>query len=195
MDKEAALEDLAATAAAGDIDAFEHLVRRSHGFLMSRILLTGVTEADRDDVAQEACMRMYRRLETWDRSRPFLPWYRTLIRHVAIDHLRRAGRQLDRRRALRAQLIHEEQVDQMSPLDRLLATPCEAVQRCLDRLSEHHRRLLRLRYLDDRTPAEIATVEAAKPGAIRTALSRIRGTLKNCIEGAQNNEVDHAISG
>ena len=45
-----------------------------------------------DDAAQDAAIRLLARLGDYDRSRPFAPWLKQLVRNVCADHHRHRGR-------------------------------------------------------------------------------------------------------
>jgi RNA polymerase sigma-70 factor, ECF subfamily len=71
---------LVARCTAGDTDAFEALVERYHRVLFTvAVRMLGDTD-DARDAAQNAFIKAYQKLETFDRSRRFFSWiYRILV--------------------------------------------------------------------------------------------------------------------
>jgi DNA-directed RNA polymerase specialized sigma24 family protein len=61
----------------------------------------------------------------------------------------------------------------------------ERLELCLGMLSEKNRRLLELRYTENRTSLEIARLLSTNDNAIRIALMRIRNALRDCMLAAQ----------
>ncbi len=83
--------EAAAAAREGDRESFRHLVEG-----LSRPLLAAAYRLVRDwevaaDLTQETWLRVHRRLDRYDPSRPFVAWLRTVHRRLCLDHLRRAA--------------------------------------------------------------------------------------------------------
>ena len=81
-------ETLALEAARGDRRAFEELVRKYAGPIAAfcRDIVRDAAEAE--DRAQEAFLRAYRGLATFDPSRPFSSWLYKIAQNACIDALR-----------------------------------------------------------------------------------------------------------
>ncbi len=58
-----------------------------------------------------------------------------------------------------------------------------ALRQCLDRLPDKSRQLIELHYFMELTSVDIATRMAMKADAVRRALFRLRGQLRDCIQG------------
>src|SRR5215218_5506501 len=69
---------------AGDLRAFERLVGR-HRDLVVRVAARIVGEDDAEDVAQDAFLRAYHRLERWRGDGPFRTWLLHIAHNAAID--------------------------------------------------------------------------------------------------------------
>jgi len=73
----------------GDTGAFEVIVRRYQGPVY-RLMLRFVRDDDlARDLAQEAFLRAFERLDSFDGERRFFPWLYTLATNLARDHARR----------------------------------------------------------------------------------------------------------
>ena len=78
-------------AAAGDLRAFESLVRE-HQATVIRFVRHLVGDAHADDVAQETFIRVHRRLDTFRFKSRFTTWLLQIARNAAVDHLRARAR-------------------------------------------------------------------------------------------------------
>ncbi len=52
----------------------------------------GLSDQDREDAVGEAVARAWAARESYDPSRPFAPWFLTILRRTALDELARPGR-------------------------------------------------------------------------------------------------------
>jgi len=82
-------EALAARIAAGEGDAFDQLVVRWRDRIVDLAhLMTGDRHAA-EDIGQEVFLRLFRRPEAYDPSRPFAAWICTVARNLCHDRFRR----------------------------------------------------------------------------------------------------------
>ena len=81
-------EELARKAAAGDLDAFEALVRRRRQGLVHFLASFSQSASDAEDLAQETFLRAYRNLSRYDPRKPFLTWLYVIARRLAINFKR-----------------------------------------------------------------------------------------------------------
>ncbi len=82
-------QELVRQTLAGDPRAFGTIVER-HQQAVFRILYRLLrNKQDAEDVAQEAFLRCYRRLATYDQARPFAPWLYRIATNQALSRLRR----------------------------------------------------------------------------------------------------------
>jgi RNA polymerase sigma-70 factor, ECF subfamily len=125
---------------------------------------------DGEDVVQEALIRAYRKLETFDDTRPLKPWLFQIAHNRCIDFLRRRG-------------IREEAEAAVATADA--AAPIEPVGRALDRAVEHlvlalppkERACVLLKDVFDYTLEEIAELVDSTIGGVKSALNRGRSKL------------------
>jgi RNA polymerase sigma-70 factor, ECF subfamily len=69
----------------GDARAFEALLRRHEARVLRVLRLLGVPAADRDDVAQNVFLRLFRGLEGFRSGRPFASWVYKIAANAALD--------------------------------------------------------------------------------------------------------------
>jgi RNA polymerase sigma-70 factor (ECF subfamily) len=80
--------DLAKRAQAGDAEAFGELVKRYQAAVYNTCYrLLGERQAA-EDLAQEAFIRAYQRLKTFDAARPFEPWMRRVAANLCVNFLK-----------------------------------------------------------------------------------------------------------
>jgi RNA polymerase sigma-70 factor (ECF subfamily) len=152
-----------------DAGAFEEIVSRFLGPALgvARQLLwdRGVAE----DAVQETFLRIVRRRDRYDASRPFSAWFYTILRNVCTDMLRRRARQ---ERVVQEAVLRQDVQGRRAPpssgdaLDLLAALP------------EQGRAVLTLRVVEELPFRDVAAAlgiseEAAKKRAQR-ALKRLR---------------------
>jgi RNA polymerase sigma-70 factor (ECF subfamily) len=118
-----------------------------------------------EDIAQEAFLAAIRRLEGFDRRRPFGPWLHRIVVNRAIDWAR--ARQL-RQEAELDDAAEERPTRELS--DETIAELAE--------LTPEHRGVIVLRYLLGYTPGEIAELLGLPRGTVNSRLRRGLDTLK-----------------
>ena len=131
--------------------------------------MTGST-LDGEDVVQDALVDAYRRLDTYDDSRPIGPWLFRIAHNRCIDFLRR--------RDLRAQA--EDAAAEPAIADAV-DPPGPALGRAVEHLVTHlppkERACVLLKDVFDYTIEEIADLVASTPGGVKAALHRGRDKL------------------
>jgi RNA polymerase sigma-70 factor (ECF subfamily) len=78
------------------LPAFADLYREHLPRTLEWLCRMGVPERDVPDVAQDAWLRVHRRLPECDLTQPFAPWLWTVVYHAACDYLGRAHVRLER---------------------------------------------------------------------------------------------------
>jgi RNA polymerase sigma-70 factor (ECF subfamily) len=96
-------------AQAGDRAAYETLLRDCIPFIHRVARGQGVPSDFVDDVVQETLLTIHQARRTYDPSRSFTAWLRTIAQRRAIDGLRRGGRA--RKREIHKPLAYESHAD------------------------------------------------------------------------------------
>ncbi len=170
--------ELALAFKAGDVRAFEELVRRHQGRVYAvAYRLTGNRE-DALDVAQESLVKAYRKIYAWQPTGGFLPWLLRLTTNQGIDLLRRKKRQRhesldetfapeqDHGHAMDAVTIRDTEQD-------VRAKEIDArVRASLVVLSEAQRTVFVLRHYEGLSLAEIAEGLGCTVGSVKVHLFR-----------------------
>lgn len=168
-----------------DREMFVEQVREHHAGLRGFVRSLGVAPMWVDDVAQEAFIVAYNRLDEFDRDRDFGAWLRGIARNLVINERRKDAR---RKRILSDNLtdvllltssVPEEEERELG--DRGLAK-MKALRECIAKLPERSLGMLRARYEEDHTAQDIAETYEMKAPAVRKALERVRAALRKCMK-------------
>lgn len=167
---------LALAVKAGNEAAFEELVRRHQGRVYAvAYRLTGSRE-DALDVAQEALLKAYRKIGSWEPTGGFLPWLLRLTSNQAIDHLRRWKRH--RHQPLDEAFVPEREGGAVEPASMDTAVDVRAreidarVRKSLSVLSPTQRVVFVLRHYEGLPLADIAVQLGCTVGSVKVHLFR-----------------------
>jgi RNA polymerase sigma factor (sigma-70 family) len=177
------LEDaeLVQRAKAGDIGAFEQLVRHHQAISMRVAYLAARGAADVEDVVQEAFVKAYLALDRFRDGAPFRPWLLRIVANEASNSRRAAGRRSNLALRLAARdRVPEETVP--SPEAAILQrSDRAALLTALNHLRDVDRRVIGYRYLLGLSDAETAQVLGWPIGTVKSrgtrALRRLRAVL------------------
>jgi RNA polymerase sigma-70 factor (ECF subfamily) len=164
-----------------DISSFEILVREHQAGLRAFIRALGTDEAFVDDLAQEAFIVAYRRLDNFEPGTDFGRWLRGIARHLVANERRKDAR---RSRllpfAVADILLNREPDDDASFTDFVRLLP--VMQECVGQLPPRNRKLLQRRYAGGENATTLARELRLNADAVRQTLLRIRVAVKECIE-------------
>lgn len=179
--------ELVARAKQGDQDAFAQLVEANQNKIYTlAVRMTGNPE-DGADMAQEAFLKAWRSLPSFQGDSSFSTWLYRLTSNLCIDFLRREKRQ--KIAAPSVSLDDEDSTVPMdvpdhrfSPEDELERKELRsAVGQALLKLSDEHRQVLVLRELDGLSYSEIANHLGLEEGTVKSRIARARLSLRNIL--------------
>ena len=162
---------------------FMEQVGREQSRLRAFIRSLGVRAEAVDDLAQDALLVAYQRLEVFRRDEDFGAWVRGIARRLVANALRKESRRQQILSDHVTELLVAAGPEDLHPLaeaaeeDRLAALRC-----CLEKVPESARRLLHLRYFEEVTPGVIAGRLERSATDVRQQLFRLRRELLECIE-------------
>jgi RNA polymerase sigma-70 factor (ECF subfamily) len=125
---------------------------------------------DGEDVVQEALFQAYRKLDTFDESRPLAPWLFRIAHNRCIDFLRARG------------VREEAESESAGPLSIAETTPAgpalgRAMEHLVVRLPPKERACVLLKDVFDYSLEEIAELVESTVGGVKAALNRGRTKL------------------
>ena len=131
-----------------------------------------------DDIFQEVALVLWRKFDAYDPRFSFGAWARGIAVRKAMQYFdkhRRLGPVLDPEAAEAVRAAFDETPDES--VERH-----QALRRCVEKLPERSRRLLRLRYEERLKLREVASRVQSTLDAVHKALSRLREALRRCID-------------
>ncbi|HSY25251.1 MAG TPA: sigma-70 family RNA polymerase sigma factor [Polyangiaceae bacterium] len=191
-----AIEDraLITKAQAGDMRAFQQLVERHQrrGFALALALVRD--ENDARELVQDAFLRVFKSLPTFQGESSFYTWFYRIITNLGIDLLRKPGRhtmELEEERlgggwdgpsGDEAEVLYVARLDGHSPLEmvrrREIAVRVEAA---LAALPSYHRAVILLREVEGLSYEEIAQTMGVSKGTIMSRLFHARQKLQRAL--------------
>lgn len=180
------LRALIAEAQDGNVRAFELLVSAHLPQVRRFARAFASSDADVDDLAQEALVKVYKSLRSFRFQAAFKTWLYSVVRNVFFDATRsRAGRE----RALEEPLEggKAQAPSEATPADEELvrAQERQRLWSALRQLPAEFRTAVVLFDVEGHTYEEVAAIEGVPIGTIKSRLSRGRGLLKNLLAGGQ----------
>jgi RNA polymerase sigma-70 factor (ECF subfamily) len=166
--------DLLAKAQGGNLFAFEEIVKRYQRRVYAVALRIVRRHDVADDVAQEAFLRAYRALDSFDRARPFGPWICRIAANLAVNHVRSP----ENREEGLPDGHAEAPAPAAGPLERVLDDEAQKVlSAALERLPRDQRAVLVLRVVEEMSYREIADALNLSMGTVMSRLFRARERL------------------
>lgn len=160
----------------GDREAFCRIVERHQRRVHAQALRLVRRHDLADDVAQEAFVRAWQSLSSFDLGRPFGPWIGRITRNLALNALRGPA-------ARTAALVEDTPDDPAAGPDELVAgrETGAALEQALGELPVEQRSVLLLRAHEEMSYQEIADALGIAPGTVMSRLHRARERLRQLL--------------
>ncbi|MFQ5817650.1 MAG: RNA polymerase sigma factor [Terriglobia bacterium] len=180
--EDARLRAVVERARGGEHDAFGELYNSYYHWVLGRCRRLLGRQEDAEDAAAEVFVKIQCALVSHNPSLPFLPWLLSVASHHSIDRLRR--------REVEARLFAAEDVTatvpegaEASPLSQVLnGEQRQRVRELVDRLPDHYRFPLLLRYYSEMSYNEIAKALGMGPNSVKTLIFRAKKELRRKME-------------
>lgn len=146
--------------------------------ILAYILALEPNQADADELMQETAAALWAKREEYDASKEFLPWAFSFAR---IEVLRFRQRRTRSRLAFDSDLLEVlAETSTFSSRDR--DDRAIALADCFTKLPDSRRHLIKLRYMDGFTVAEIAKQLNKSIAVVYKTLSRSHDALLGCVQ-------------
>jgi RNA polymerase sigma-70 factor (ECF subfamily) len=172
---------------AGDREAYTLLVQRYKGPLYRYLLRMLRRPAEAEDATQEAFLRAYLSLSSYDSTYRFSTWLFRIATNLTLNRIKAE------KRLTSLEMLQERpdgtQREFADPSDDCRPEPkverqelCEVVRECLDQLPPAYRSVVALRHLLYLSYQEIADSMELPINTVRSRLHRGRERLGECLE-------------
>ncbi|HET9239229.1 MAG TPA: RNA polymerase sigma factor [Oligoflexus sp.] len=161
---------------AGDADAFKVFFERHAGRVVGYAMSKGLRQEIALEVRQDAFLRLHRSIHTYEKGRPALPWFFTIVHNCVIDALRQV-KQLGN---LRSQMIGERGTPGVvTGTDSLIDSTGT-----LASLSEEQRKVFEMRVFNELSFAEISVETGKTEVSLRKVFERARRKIQGILSGS-----------
>ena len=169
----------------GNREAFARIVAATQSTVTGLALAIVRDVQLSEDIAQEAYLKVWQRLDRLRNADSFLPWLRQITRNLALDHLRR-------QQARPGDRTGKADVEQV--LDRaghhhadnearaLRHEQDQIIQDALENVPTESREVLTLFYREDQSSRQVAVLLGLSDSAVRKRLERARANLRQEVE-------------
>jgi len=163
-------EELAQEAALGGREAFDVIVHRYAGPLFTFCRHLTRNSAEAEDRAQEAFVKAYRKLETYDASRPFSSWLFKIAQNACYDG-----------RKHREEVIPALEAEPREGPKPLASDRVDRLEAAVAELPVKYRAVLHHKYGRGLNAAEIARELELSPEDVRVCLHRAIRLLRESV--------------
>ena len=172
----------------GDRDAFTELVELNQQRLFASMLQVTGSPEEAEEVDQEAFIRVFMKLDTFQRNSQFFTWLYRIAFNSALTRRRRnrARVSLDYCRENNGLEVSDDGAGVDEPM--LRRERVDMVREAMHTLTDEHRSILVLREMEENSYEDIAEILEISIGTVRSRLSRARRQLKLALEATQRTE-------
>ncbi|HXF57809.1 MAG TPA: sigma-70 family RNA polymerase sigma factor [Actinomycetota bacterium] len=190
-------EELVERARAGDVAAYEELVR-SYQDMAARAAYVLAGPAEAEDAVQEAFVKAYRALPSFRPGSRFRPWLLRIVANEAIDRRRSARRAA----GLVLRVAETGWATEDRPLGGAAPSPEEAVLRreeaeevvrAVSLLRPKDRLVIAYRYWLELSEDEMALVLGCPRGTVKSRLSRALARLRQHLQPAARSDPESPL--
>ena len=171
--------ELVDQAKAGDVRAYEELVRRYSAPAVRLAHAVCGSAADAEDVAQEAFVKAFHALPRFRADAPLKPWLFRIVANEAKNRRRSAGR----RGRLALVVAGQREAPAAGPEDAALASAeATAVMAAVAALPDRDREVVSYRYFAGLSERETADALGCPVGTVKSRLARALDRLRASID-------------
>lgn len=189
---------LIARAQQNDVEAFRQLVERHQRRAFAIALSLVRDENDARELVQDAFLRVYRGLNSFQGGSSFFTWLYRIITNLSIDLIRKPGRQLadiDEARfesdeSQEAEFPLLSRVDGSDPADVVRRREIAGrLQAALDALPPYHRGVIVMREIEGLSYEEMAVAMGVSKGTIMSRLFHARQKLQKALSDCYEEQI------
>ncbi|MGZ9584977.1 RNA polymerase sigma factor [Paenibacillus marinisediminis] len=168
--------ELIRAAQSGDREALITLLREIEPYVYRTAFYLLHNEQDAMDASQEALIRIYSKINSYEEKAQFKTWVQRIVTNIAIDKFRRAKPTVS---------IDEHNLvfhgNESVEKEVFNAYAAQDIREAIGQLPEHHRAVVVLRYLQDFSYNEIAESLNLPLNTVKSYLFRARQQLQTLL--------------
>ena len=172
-------------AKAGDSEAFTLLVKAYQNKVYSLAYYVTKNHHDAEDVAQEVFLKIWRSLPSYRSDAPDA-WVMKIAKNTCLDFIKQKKRvepleyEVDGETAERP--IPDTDVQSNPPDAAVQAEQRQQIAKAILQLSDEHREILTLRYMDGLSYEQLCDVLDVGMGTVKSRLARAKKSLQNILK-------------
>lgn len=172
-------------AKAGDSEAFTLLVKAYQNKVYSLAYYVTKNHHDAEDVAQEVFLKIWRSLPSYRGDAPDA-WVMKIAKNTCLDFIKQKKRvepleyEVDGETAERP--IPDTDVQSNPPDAAVQAEQRQQIAKAILQLSDEHREILTLRYMDGLSYEQLCDVLDVGMGTVKSRLARAKKSLQNILK-------------
>lgn len=173
-------DELVRSAQAGNIAAFERLVRQFERQMLAVAAGFAHTPDDANDIYQDAMMSAYRALPKFKLERKFSTWMHKIVVNTALSNRRKLKRLWQKMAAIQTEYEHEERyIESRSPESSMLDGELNTqINKAMGKLTDTERIAFVLCHQQGFKLREATEVMSCSDNSVKVVLFRARNKLK-----------------
>jgi RNA polymerase sigma factor (sigma-70 family) len=176
----------------GDLGAFAQLVQKYQSMAFTLALKIVKNREEAEEVAQDAFMKAYRALSTYQQKARFSTWFYRIVYTTALNHLKK--KKINTVPVDDPLLQHENLQEHHNQLDALTtAEQKQYLGLALERLAGEDSFLLTLFYLEESPIADISQITGISEGNVKVKLFRARKKLHTVLSQLLKKEIKEIL--
>jgi RNA polymerase sigma-70 factor, ECF subfamily len=172
--------ELLIAAQKGDLNAFTELVKRYQCNVRAALAVRLTNKHEAEDLAQEAFIIAFRKLDEFDVEKAFGPWIRSIAFNLLRNYWRKHKATLVGGSAELDVLLNEQIGLEYSINNE--RDVLDALKHCIAKLDRPMRQLLTQRYYDEMSIAEMTKSLKVNHSTVTMRLYRLREVLQHCMK-------------
>ena len=169
---------------AGNIQAFDMLMKRYQDGVYAIAVSFGKTKENALDISQDIFLKVYKKLNTFKENSTFKTWVNKVAFNESVNWTRKNKKYIQHDEI---EHYNHNLYDKQNPEDQMLVNENKTMLlRCLFDLNTRYRLAVVLRYFENMPIKEIATSMDCTEGTVKNMLFRSIQKLKNSLPALQD---------
>ena len=134
-----------------------------------------------EDICQEVALKLMKKADSYDPSRPFLPWALNITKCETVDYLKKHNK--------KNALVFNSEISELLEdsyleiaRDNSIEERILALRQCLQKLNDQNFEIFRLKYVEKKSMKNVAAKFGRSFLSIQSLLNRLREKLRRCIK-------------